>query len=106
LDPPDPDQRKDRLRGYAVFSLIADQASLRAFMEHDVIRVWDFMRLLDSRQAGMAPGRTPWLPPLDPTSVRLVNEIVLDEIALGRFVSHVDVYREAMAEDSSHRVWR
>ncbi len=78
-------------------------------MGFHVFAVWDFMTLLKSLQKQITCIQTPWLPPEDTFSARFVNEIVLaeetDEVREGYYVSHFDLYREAMVEvgaDTKH----
>jgi hypothetical protein len=71
-------------------------------MEHHVFAVWDFMSLLKALQRLVCCVDLPWVPPLDPGSCRLVNEIVLgeesDEDGQGHHSSHFELYRLAMQE--------
>jgi hypothetical protein len=71
--------RMDAIRGHAIFSRLRSVADVRVFMEHHVWAVWDFMSLLKSIQADVAPTRVPWVPPADADSARLINEIVAGE---------------------------
>lgn len=76
---------------------------LRAFCEHHVFAVWDFMSLLKAMQLEVTTVRVPWLPSLYPTSaVRFINEIVVGEESdhdpLGGYVSHFDLYLRGMEE--------
>src|SRR3954469_17145980 len=89
------------LSGHPVYGEIDGPAALRLFMEHHVFAVWDFMSLLKALQRRLCCDDVPWLPPADPASARLVNEIVLaeesDEDGRGGFTSHFALYVRAMA---------
>src|SRR5437763_17203328 len=88
------------LSGHPVYREIDGPAALRLFMEHHVFAVWDFMSLLKALQRSVCCNDVPWLPPADPASARLVNEIVLaeesDEDGRGGFTSHFALYVRAM----------
>jgi hypothetical protein len=79
---------------------------LRTFMESHVFAVWDFMSLLKSLQQRLTCVRTPWQPPADSTSARLINEIVMceesDQVAEGQYGSHFELYMKAMDEVGSN----
>jgi hypothetical protein len=87
---------------HPVYARIGDLDAVRRFMELHVFAVWDFMSLLKALQRRICCVDVPWLPPADPVSARLINEIVLgeetDEIAPGRFDSHFAMYLAAMRE--------
>jgi hypothetical protein len=93
---------RDALVRHAVYARLTDPAALRLFMSNHAFAVWDFMSLLKTLQRRLTCVDVPWLPPADPVAARLVNEIVLgeetDEVAPGRFVSHFDLYLQAMTE--------
>lgn len=77
---------------------------LRLFMEHHIFAVWDFMLLLKSLQALLAPVGVPWIPPRHPRVAGLINELVTSEecdclpVELGdpSYLSHFSIYRAAM----------
>ncbi len=89
------------LARHPVYRQIDGPAALRRFMEHHVFAVWDFMSLLKALQRRLCCNDVPWLPPADPASARLVNEVVLaeesDADGRGGFLSHFGLYVRAMA---------
>jgi DUF3050 family protein len=89
-----------RVRSHEVFDRLRSVDDVRAFMEHHVWAVWDFMSLLKAIQSALAPATTPWTPAADPESTRFVNEIVLgeesDDAPDGGHASHFEIYVAAM----------
>jgi len=100
------DRRLEPLRAallsHSVYGRIRDLTGLRIFLEHHVFAVWDFMSLLKGLQQSLCCVSVPWVPPIDPASARLVNEIVLaeetDEDGQGGYGSHFDLYHQAMQQ--------
>jgi hypothetical protein len=96
------DELRSKINNHRLYGLIDDAASLRFFMERHIVCVWDFMSLVKSLQRDIAGTRLPWLPSSDSKSVRLINEIVLDEesdeMPDGSFGSHFELYLRAMEE--------
>jgi len=90
------------LVGHRLYGLIDSAARLRRFMEFHVFAVWDFQSLLKALQQRLTCTSTPWLPTADREARRLVNEIVLDEESdedpRGGYVSHFELYLDAMRE--------
>jgi hypothetical protein len=95
-------ERMDALGRHAVFAAIRSPRHVRVFMEHHVWAVWDFMSLLKSLQAELAPTRVPWVPPRDAAAARLINEIATveegDDGPDGLAASHFEIYLQAMEE--------
>jgi hypothetical protein len=93
---------RTRLRDHHLYDTISSPAALRAFVEHHVVCVLDFMSLLKSLQQELTCVGVPWVPTADPESARLIQRIVLDEEtdvrADGRVMSHFVWYLEAMDE--------
>ena len=91
-----------RLLEHPVYQQIRGLTGLRRFMDLHIFAVWDFMSLLKSLQRQLCCVTLPWVPPADPESARLVNEIVLgeetDEDGRGGHASHFELYLEAMRE--------
>lgn len=87
---------------HPVYTQVSDLSSLRVFMEAHVFAVWDFMTLVKALQRHLTCVNSPWLPPADIHSARLINDIVLaeetDEVAPGVYTSHFDLYLAAMRE--------
>jgi hypothetical protein len=85
---------------HALFGALGSLDGVRVFMEHHVWAVWDFMTLLKSLQADLAPVKLPWRPTGDAQAARLINSIVLGEESDlgpdGEPTSHFEVYLQAM----------
>jgi pyrroloquinoline quinone (PQQ) biosynthesis protein C len=91
-----------RLVEHPIYQRVRDEDSLRCFMRSHVFCVWDFMSLLKALQRQLACVSVPWLPTTDAESRRLINEIVLDEesdaLPDGNYLSHFELYLQAMAQ--------
>lgn len=75
--------------------------AIRAFQEHHVFAVWDFMSLLKSLQRTLTCVELPWVPAGPVGSRRLINDIVLVEESDerdGGFISHFELYLEGMTQ--------
>lgn len=94
--------RKQALAQHPIFSAITTLADLRVFMQTHVYAVWDFMSLTKRLQNELTCTGLPWLPPTDPESARLINEIVMgeesDKRLGGGHYSHFELYLDAMRE--------
>lgn len=94
--------RKEQLARHAIFSEITTLEDLRHFMQTHVYAVWDFMSLTKRLQIELTSVSLPWLPPKDPDSARLINDIVLgeesDQRLSGGHYSHFELYLDAMRE--------
>lgn len=93
---------RNQVASHGIYGSFKTMEQVRAFMEHHVFAVWDFMSLVKSLQAQLTSVSVPWLPAGDPLSRRLINEIVLDEESdedgQGQYLSHFELYLQAMAE--------
>jgi pyrroloquinoline quinone (PQQ) biosynthesis protein C len=101
---------REQLMAHPVYRTVSSLDTLRLFMEHHVFAVWDFMSLLKRLQQLQTGIGVPWLPKPHTTVSRFVNEIVLgeesDEDGRGGYISHFELYREAMREcgASTHKI--
>lgn len=99
---------RDQVASHEVYGFLKTPAEIRVFMENHVFAVWDFMVLLKSLQNALTSTRVLWLPQGDPLSRRLINEIVLDEESdadgRGAYLSHFELYLEAMEECGAEKV--
>lgn len=93
---------RSSLLAHPVYNRIDDSHALRIFMKSHVFAVWDFMTLLKSLQRSTTCVELPWVPPVDRICARLINDIVLeeetDEPESGLYISHFELYLDAMRE--------
>jgi Protein of unknown function (DUF3050) len=91
-----------RLLEHRLYDSLQSAAAIGVFMRHHVFCVWDFQSLLKGLQRHLTCVTVPWLPTVDPVSRRLLNEIVLDEESdedgRGGYLSHFELYLEAMRD--------
>lgn len=92
-----------RVESHPVYAAVDSVADLRAFMEHHVWAVWDFMNLVKAIQQRYTSTVIPWTPRGDATVRRFINEIVLEEESdehplEGGFTSHFELYLRSMDE--------
>lgn len=87
---------------HELYSSLTNSSQLQTFMECHVFAVWDFMSLVKTLQARLTCIQVPWVPKDNSTATRLINEIVLseesDEHPLGGYISHFELYRQAMKQ--------
>lgn len=95
-------QLREELMAHPLYGMVNSLQSLHVFMERHVFAVWDFMSLLKRLQQLQTGIDVPWLPRPHKTVSRFVNEIVLaeesDEDGSGGYISHFELYRQAMTE--------
>ena len=93
---------RDRLLDHPIYRELNTPERVRVFMKHHVFAVWDFMSLLKRLQQLLTVTEVPWMPGKPAQYARFINEIVLgeetDEDGHGGYISHFDLYREAMEE--------
>ncbi len=93
---------RKQLMEHPLFDRIQTITGMSFFMENHVFAVWDFMSLLKTLQLQLTSTSVPWLPPKNRDAARFINEIVTgeesDEISPGKYISHFELYLEAMQE--------
>lgn len=93
---------REELLDHPVYQMMQTPDHVRIFMQHHVFAVWDFMSLLKRLQQDLTCTTLPWVPSRNSTFARFINEIVLgeetDEDGHGGFISHFELYVEAMEE--------
>jgi len=93
---------RKKLIEHPLFQRIQTVDETCLFMEAHVFAVWDFMSLLKSLQQKLTCTTIPWMPPKNREAARFINEIVVgeetDEIETGKYISHFELYLEAMEE--------
>lgn len=91
---------RPRLVGHPLYPRLTRLEDLHVFMRSHVFAVWDFMTLLKALQRHLTCVELPWRPVGDGAARRLINEIVReeesDEGPDGRYLSHFELYCEAM----------
>ncbi|KEO81606.1 DUF3050 domain-containing protein [Tumebacillus flagellatus] len=93
---------RDRLLEHDIYRELNTPDKVRTFMKHHVFAVWDFMSLLKRLQNLLTDVSVPWMPGKPTQYARFINEIVLgeesDEDGNGGYISHFDLYLEAMEQ--------
>lgn len=96
---------RQRLNNHPVYRTVDSLPRLRCFMEHHIYSVWDFMSLVKSIQAVVAPAGCPWMPGKDTNLRRFINDLVLGEESdewprdgQTTYISHFELYQQAMLE--------
>lgn len=93
---------REGLVKHPVYEKVNTPEKVRIFMKHHVFAVWDFMSLLKKLQQEVTSVSVPWIPYVNPSYTRFINEIVLaeesDEDGQGGYASHFQLYLEAMKQ--------
>lgn len=99
-------KQQEILLNHPLYQALEDIDDIRIFQQYHVFAVWDFMSLLKALQKNITSVKTPWLPEYPASLRRLINEIVLEEETdtnlKGEYVSHYELYLEAMQEAGAH----
>ena len=97
--------RRARLVIHPLYQVITDRRTMHTFMQSHVFAVWDFMCLLKFLQRRLTRAEEPWWPTGDGATRALINEIVAgeesDRTEDGRYLSHLEMYLEAMEESGA-----
>ncbi|MBD1370813.1 DUF3050 domain-containing protein [Hazenella sp. IB182357] len=93
---------RSQLLQHPMYKHLDTPERIRVFMKHHVFAVWDFMSLLKKLQNSLTSMSIPWLPAPHANYARFINEIVIgeetDEDGNGGYISHFELYIEAMTE--------
>lgn len=93
---------REQLLQHSVYRYMNSPDHIRIFMKHHAFAVWDFMSLLKSLQKHLSSVTVPWIPCKNADYARFINEIVIgeetDEDGEGGYISHFELYLEAMEE--------
>ncbi len=102
MTPPRLASIRQQLLSHPVYAAVQTLPELRLLMREHAFAVWDFMSLLKRMQQLVTSTTTPWMPNCDSASARFILEIVLgeeaDEDGRGGYLSHFELYREAMID--------
>ena len=92
--------KRARLNSHSIYKSLNELDDIKIFMQFHIFAVWDFMSLLKKLQQLLTCTQTPWIAPVNRIAARLINEIVLEEESDlgpdGQYISHFDLYLEAM----------
>ncbi len=90
------------LENHKLYERVADEASLRLFIEHHVICVWSYNFLLRDIHQELVTMIHPLNSQSQKEAIRLVSEMILEEEVEeqndGTLVSHLEIYLEAMQD--------
>jgi hypothetical protein len=92
----------DAVMRHPVFPLITTVPRLLCFAKIHVYAVWDFACLLRALQHSLVDSNFLWTPPANPLACRLINNLLAEEetdaLPDGRYLSHFQLYLEAMQQ--------
>jgi hypothetical protein len=93
---------QNKLLSHKIYESIHTIEELQIFMSAHVFAVWDFMSLAKRLQISMTSVNLPWMPPINSSAARLINEIIFYEETdvdhSGLPCSHLEMYLSAMRE--------
>jgi hypothetical protein len=92
----------DAVTRHSLFPSITTVARLQSFAEIHVYAVWDFACLLRALQHSLIEVNLLWTPPANPLGCHLINTLLAEEesdaLPDGRYLSHFQLYLEAMQQ--------
>ena len=100
---------KNKIYKHKLFHKNLETKHIRYFMESHIFSVWGFMSILKSLQYSLSRNSLPWVPTENTRNglTSFINEIVLSEesdyIEEIGYVSHFEIYLEAMREIGADR---
>lgn len=97
---------REKLLQHPIYKELSSKEDINTFMEQHAFAVWDFMSLVKWLQNKVTCTDVPWSHSrVDGKYQRFINEIVLaeesDKFHDGRYMSHFEMYLEAMAESGA-----
>jgi hypothetical protein len=99
---------REALLSHTVYGRLTSIEAVGIFMEHHCFPVTDFMCLLKSLQQRLTVLSVPWFPAVNTQAARFINEIVVaeesDEAQGGGFISHYEMYLEAMRQVGANMI--
>lgn len=101
------EKARQELISHPLYSRLKTFDDAKLFMEHHVFAVWDFFSLLKRLQMEVSCVEVPWLPRGMSDHARFISEIVIseesDEAIGGGYISHFELYLQAMDEIEADR---
>ena len=101
------EKARQELVSHPLYSRLRSFDDAKLFMGYHVFAVWDFFSLLKRLQGEVSCVEVPWLPRGMSDHARFISEIVIseesDEAIGGGYVSHFELYLQAMDEIEADR---
>lgn len=101
------EEARQGLISHPLYERLESFEDTKLFMRHHVFAVWDFFSLLKRLQLEVSCVEVPWLPRGLSDHARFIAEIVIseesDEAIGGGYISHFELYLQAMDEIGADR---
>lgn len=98
---------REELVAHPLYGRLCSVEDARVFMRYHVFAVWDFFSLLKRLQGEVTCVEVPWVPKRMSNHARFILDIVIseesDEAIGGGYISHFELYLDAMAEIGADR---